>query len=71
MFNKAVLNVVWKFVSNQRYEYDDVKLEKVNILVYYKLKEACRKYTALTLKDVTSKANTQYLKPTALITKKL
>ena len=33
LFNKAVLNVVWKFVSNQRYDYDDAKLEKVLVVI--------------------------------------
>ena len=33
LFNKAALNIVWKFVSNQRYEYDDHRMHKVNTLI--------------------------------------
>nr|QTW43691.1 CYP3082A3 [Eurytemora affinis] len=29
LFNKAALNIVWKFVSNQRYEYDDHRMHKL------------------------------------------
>jgi len=29
LFNKASLNVVWKFVSNQRFEYDDAKMHQL------------------------------------------
>ena len=29
IFNKAALNVVWKIIAGERYEYDDSRLDKL------------------------------------------